>query len=626
MFCRNLRTFSIPSSGRTSIEVDLKEDKMKTRREFLHSAGRGLAVSSLTFSAFSCSDATRTRRPNVILIITDDQGYGDLGVTGNPLIETPNIDGMASRSAWMTNYYVCPVCAPTRACLMTGRYNYRTRCIDTFIGRAMMEPEEVTLAEVLNKSGYATGIFGKWHLGDNYPMRPQDQGFEECLVHRGGGIGQPSDPPDGEGKYTDPVLFHNGHQVQEKGYCTDVYFEHGMRWMEQVHSEGRPFFLYLPTNAPHSPFHDVPQELYKKYKRKNLNNDQFPGEKGHPLPEESDVDRRARIYAMIENIDENVGKLFARLDTLGLTDDTLVLFMVDNGPNSRRYVAGLKGSKTSVYEGGIHSPLFLHWPKRLDPSTRCDRVVAHIDIFPTLLDACGVAVPTDLRLDGRSFLPLLTEKDASWPDRYIVIQAHRGDRPVLYHNFAIRNQRWKLLHASGFGNEDFSGEPDFELYDMIDDPLEMSDLAADRPDIVEQLKKAYEEWFADVGNTRPDNYAPPRIHIGSVYENPVVLTRQDWRHIKGRPWAEDSNGYWLLYSDYSGAYDLRLRFHNERFRGEATVSIDGQVLSGIFAENQEELTFRSVELKKGNMKLLAELKMNGITKGPWQMDVLRLNG
>lgn len=192
---------------------------MQSRREFLKAVFSGVVCSALPLGA--CRGVAK-ERPNVVVILTDDQGYGDFGATGNPVIRTPHLDALAQASAQMTNFYVSPVCAPTRACLMTGRYNYRTRAIDTFVGRAMMDPAEVTIAELLKLQGYATGIFGKWHLGDNYPLRPQEQGFEEVLVHRGGGIGQPSDPPGGEGKYTDPILFHNGKEVQMKGYCTDI--------------------------------------------------------------------------------------------------------------------------------------------------------------------------------------------------------------------------------------------------------------------------------------------------------------------------------------------------------------------------------------------------------------------
>ena len=461
---------------------------IQSRREFLKTASVCLVFSSMPWA--SSFGRTVNQRPNVILIMTDDQGYGDFGVTGNPVIRTPNLDALARDSAQMINYYVSPVCAPTRACLMTGRYNYRTRAIDTYIGRAMMEPQEVTVAELLKANGYATGIFGKWHLGDNYPMRPQEQGFEEVLVHRGGGIGQPSDPPGAEGKYTDPVLFHNGQAVRMKGYCTDIYFHRAMAWMDAAHREGRPFFAYLPTNAPHTPLDDVPQELYDEYKRVDFANDQFPQRQGHPLDHKVNPDHMARLYAMITNIDQNVGRLLEHLEELGLEEDTLVLFMVDNGPQGRRYVAGMKGTKGTVYEGGIRSPLFARWPSVLQAGHTNDRVAAHIDILPTLLEACNLQVPREVRLDGRSFWPLLKGASVEWPDRTIVIQAHRGDEPVLYHNFAIRSQDWKLLHASGFGRESFDGAPRFELYDMKNDPHEMNNLYGDPryADVIKELK------------------------------------------------------------------------------------------------------------------------------------------
>ena len=231
--------------------------------------------------------------PNIVLIMTDDMGYGDLGVHGNPIIQTPNLDAMAKRSASMSTFYVSPVCAPTRACLMTGRYNYRTRCIDTYIGRAMMDTEEVTVAELLGDNGYATGIFGKWHLGDCYPMRPMDQGFQESLIHRGGGIGQPSDPVGGEGKYTDPILFRNGVEEQQTGYCTDVYYSNAMQFIEKSAKQKKPFFVYLPDNCPHGPFHDVPPDDLATYSATNLNSSEFPQDKGHKLPPKANLDTLA---------------------------------------------------------------------------------------------------------------------------------------------------------------------------------------------------------------------------------------------------------------------------------------------------------------------------------------------
>jgi arylsulfatase A-like enzyme len=595
---------------------------MQNRREFIKSIS--LATYLSPFLWYSCKKVTSPSRPNIIVIITDDQGYGDFGVTGNPFIQTPNIDDLAKQSTQMTNYYVSPVCAPTRACLMTGRYNYRTRAIDTYIGRAMMEPEEVTLAEILKENGYATGIFGKWHLGDNYPMRPQDQGFEEVLVLRGGGIGQPSDPPGGEGKYTDPILFSNGKQIQKKGYCTDIYFDEGLTWMEGIHNTGKNFFLYLPTNAPHGPFNDVPEELYQHYASMDLSNRKFPQDKGNPLPEDQDPDNRARIYAMITNIDQNIGKLLKKLNDLKLAENTMVFFMVDNGPNGNRYVAGMRGKKSDVYEGGIHSPLFVLWPKMLPAGHKNDRVVAHIDVLPTILDACNITTPRGLKLDGRNFMAQLKNEKSTWEDRYIVIQSHRGNTPVRYHNFAIRNQKWKMLHASGFGKENFEGEPNFELYDMENDPLEQKEVSGENPGIVQKMKDAYDAWFDDVSHTRPNNYDPPRIYIGSEFENPVVLTRQDWRHIKGRPWAPDSNGFWLLHAATSGKYNILLNFRPTGTIGKVRLEMGKNACNALITENQTEHLFEGIEIEQGDLKLQATIAIPDNTMGPWQVTVTKI--
>ncbi len=580
------------------------------------------AVAMVMATTAACTGAPGPEvRPNVILIVTDDQGYGDFGANGNPVIRTLHIDAMAARSAQMTQFYVSPVCAPTRASLMTGRYNYRTRAIDTFIGRAMMEPDEMTLAEILRDAGYRTGIFGKWHLGDNYPMRPIDQGFEEALVHRGGGIGQPSDPRGGEGKYTDAILFHNGEAVQTEGFCTDVYFDRALDWIGTRREAGEPFFAYIATNAPHGPFDDVPEGLLAEYREVDLGNEHFPQDRGHPLPDEADLERRARIFAMITNVDENVGRLFERLAALGLTDETIVMFLVDNGPNGNRYVAGMKGWKSHVHEGGVRSPFFVHWPGRLKAGHSSARIAAHIDVLPTVLEATAVPVPEGLRLDGRSLLPLLTGEPGAWPDREIVIQAHRGNVPLRYHHFMLRSQRYKLVHPSGFGKEAFEGEPAFELYDMEADPLELEDLAAARPKVVARLRATYDAWFDDVSHTRPDNYAPPRIVVGTPHERVTVLTRQDWRHTKGRPWAPDSNGHWELEVATAGEYDVRLRFPPSEVGGSATLQLNDEIRSTELAAGSEKHVFEAVPLEAGPLRLQATLELGGDTRGPWQVDV-----
>jgi arylsulfatase/arylsulfatase A len=508
--------------------------------------------------------AAEPTRPNVILIMTDDQGYGDLGVHGNPIIRTPHIDALAKESATLKHFYVSPVCTPTRAALMTGRYNYRTRAIDTFRGRAMMDPGEVTIAELLKEAGYATGIFGKWHLGDCYPMRAVDQGFEMAMVHRGGGIGQPSDPPGAENKYTDAVLFRNGVAQQTEGYCTDVYFSEGMKWAAAAAEKGQPFFMYLPTNCPHGPFGDVPPEKLAYYQKQSIVAAKFPQVKnGYPIAK-MDVDVQARVYAMIENIDDNVGRLVAWLQQAKLAENTLVIFMTDNGRATPGYNAGMRGNKSTVYEGGIRSPFFAWWPGRLQPGEASDRIAAHLDMAPTILDFCGVKAPDSQPFDGRSLRPLLEPIEVAkplavaWPERTLFVQSHRGDVPVQYHNFAARTQDWKLVGASGFGSETLPpGGPKFELFDMKTDPYERTDVAADHPDVVAKLKAEYEAWFQDVSNTRPNNYAPARIIIGTKAETTTVLTRQDWR---GAGWGPLEVGYWDIGVPRPAQFDVKLIF------------------------------------------------------------------
>ena len=587
-----------------------------------------LAVLLMSATAFAVEPASGAgtgvrevaARPNVVLIMTDDQGYGDFGVQGNALIRTPQIDKMANASATMTQFYVSPVCSPTRACLMTGRYNYRTRCIDTYVGRSMVDPAETTVAEVLQGAGYATGVFGKWHLGDCYPMRPMEQGFEESLVHRGGGLAQPSEPPANGRRYTDPILFHNGQEVQTSGYCTDVYFSAAMTFIERCAKAERNFFVYLPTNAPHGPYHDVPAKWLDYYKNIDLSSVMVNAPK-KPAALAAAQDMVARIFAMISNVDENVGRLTGRLDELQLTDNTIVIFLVDNGPNSARYVGPLRGRKSEVHEGGIRSPLWIRWPARLKAGASSDRVAAHIDLMPTVLDACGVAVPAGLRLDGRSLLPLLCGEKAEWPDRSIVIQSHRGDAPVLYNHFMIRGPRYKLLNASGFGREQLPNPPRFELYDIRNDPGETNNLVDQEPDVFARLKKAYEGWFQDVSSTRPDNYAAPRIHIGTPHENPTVLTRQDWRHTAGRPWGKTSIGHWELLVASPGPYDVCLRFDPESAPGSVELKITGVTKKAQLPADATEHTFRALTLPKGPAWLEAVLTHGGKPRGVYQVDV-----
>lgn len=588
---------------------------------------RALLVACLVLVAtvsHSTAGAAEATRPNVVLIMSDDQGIGDFGATGNKLFKTPHIDAMARRSAQMTTFYVSPVCAPTRACLMTGRYNYRTRVIDTWVGRAMMEPDEVTIAEAFRAAGYATGIFGKWHLGDNYPLRPSDQGFQQALVHRGGGLGQPSDPAANGRRYTDAILYRNGKAVETKGYCTDVYFDAALDFIQESSDSEQPFFIYLPTNAPHGPFHDVPEDLRKEYMKTDLTSLSIYKPNAQQKPGHQDL--LARIAAMITNIDDNVGRVFNKLDSLGITDDTIVIYMVDNGPNTTRYVTDdLRGRKSDVHEGGIRSPFWIHWPARLKAGHENDTPVAHIDVMPTLMAACGVPTPEGAKLDGRNFLPLLEGKSVDWPDRYLVIQTHRGNRPVRFHHFMIRDKRWKLVHPTGFGYEGFNEPTSFErlqLYDIVADPRESNNLVAKHPEVVARFKEAYSRWFDDVSSTRENNYAPPRIHIGTKHENPTELTRQDWRD---GTWDTNSNGHWELHVATAGRYDVQIDFVADKESVAARLTVGKVTKEMPVSPNQKSVTFRGVELPAGDARLKAELQFGDKTRGPRYVHVRKLD-
>jgi len=561
-------------------------------------------------------------RPNVIVIMSDDQGCGDYGFAGNDIIRTPQLDAMHSRSGYLGNFYVSPVCAPTRASLMTGRYNYRTRCIDTYVGRAMMDTDEVTIAEFLRDAGYRTGIYGKWHMGDNYPLRAMDQGFQDSLVHRGGGIGQPSDPIGAEGKYTDPTLIQDGKEVQMKGYCTDIYFDAAMEFIGESVKQRENFFTYIATNAPHGPFHDVPRELYEEYRKVDFT--PILVSEISEKRREQEFDKLARIAAMITNIDDNVGRLFEKLDELGVSDNTIVIYFNDNGPNSMRYVGNMRGMKTRVDDGGIRSPLLFHWPAKVAADRSSKKLCAHIDIMPTILDACQVDVPEGHHLDGRSFLPLLTEENQQWPTRQVVFQTHRGNTPQIFNHFALHEDNWKLVHPSGFGNEKFTGEAKLELYDLSKDPRQQKDLSDVHPETKQRLTKAYEAWFADVSSTRKDNYAPPRIVIGTDHEPVSVLTRQDWRHAQGRPWAIDSNGFWLLENPETGEFKIEIIFAGaEHPAGIATIKVGDQAVTLDILPNQQRGHTANIKLPKGKLTLAVDVNFDDKIQGPHQVVVTR---
>lgn len=559
----------------------------------------------LAFAAvyvMSYSGVSAKERPNIVLVMTDDQGYGDFGATGNDLIKTPQIDAMADRSVSWKEFYVSPVCSPTRASLMTGRYNHRTKCIDTFLGRSMMAADEVTIAEVLQAEGYRTGIFGKWHLGDNYPMRPSDQGFEYSLIHKGGGLGQPADPRDNKGRYTDALLFENDREVPTQGYCTDVFFDRAFDLIEKSKVENAPFFAYIALNAPHSPFHDVPEELYQHYQGVDFSSLITDPTKRSDSKEN---DKLARIASMITNIDQNMGRLFKRLDQLGLSENTIVIFLTDNGPNTRRYVGPFQGKKSEVYEGGVRTPIWIQWPAQLKAGTEVETsVAAHIDLMPTLLEACGVKkLPANM--DGRSLLAKLKNPKTSLAVRPLVIQYHRGDTISKYHSCLVRKGPWKLVHPSGTQKDAFTGGlPAWELYHLKTDPGENNNLIAKETKIAADLIHEYEKWYASVSLERKDQPGPPFIIIDKEKENPCVLTWQDM--IEGA-WNVKKIGYYKLDFVHSGRFDIRVESAlghkiDKSQKWTAKLKIGGEEFTAPFNPETKMGVFEALELPAGPCK------------------------
>lgn len=556
-------------------------------------------------SATEQSRSPRERPPNIVLIITDDQGYGDLRVHGNPNLDTPNIDRLAREGVQFQSFYVSPVCAPTRASLLTGRYNYRTGVVDTFLGRALMHPDETTLAEALSQAGYRTGIFGKWHLGDNYPLRARDQGFQESLVLNGGGIGQPSDPAGGR-SYFDPLLRRNGTWMKTKGYVSDVITDAAIAFITS--HPRQPFFTYLAFNAPHTPL-EVPAAKYAKYKGMNLKAEDFAGP-GAPIAANFDPDVTAKIYGMVENIDDNVGRLLAALDRLELTDRTVVMFMTDNGPQQPRYNAGMPRLKGTVHEGGIRVPLFVRWPGVFQPRT-VDRIAAHIDLMPTLLDITGVAAVPAVQFDGVSLVPLLRGDARGWPDRTLFFQWHRGDVPERHRAFAARSQRYKLMQPQGNGSATLPPRVGFELYDMADDPLQQRNVASERPEIVTRMTHQYEAWFRDVTARRDyTDRGIARIVIGSPRENPVRLTRQDWRGPQAA-WTATSLGHWEVDVRRAGTYDVTLRFAELATPGTISFAHGGNTLHKKVPAGAGSAIFSRVRLTRGAGRLESWVTQDG---------------
>lgn len=503
-------------------------------------------------------------QPNVVFIITDDQGYGDLGCTGNPVIKTPNIDSFHAECARFFNYHVGPTCAPTRAGLMTGHFHNSTGVWHTIGGRSLLREDEYSLANAFSASGYATGIFGKWHLGDNYPYRPHDRGFQEAVVHGGGGIGNTPDYWNND--YFDDTYFDRGVPRKFKGYCTDVFFELAKDFIRRKTAEKQPFFCFLPTNAPHGPW-QVPHKYAEPY------------EKIYP------TGIRARFYGMIACIDENFGKLLQELKDLGIDDNTIVIFMTDNGTwggceidadghVTNGFNAGMRGIKSWEYEGGHRTPFFIRWPgKNIGGGKDISELAANVDVMPTLLDLCEIHVPEDKKFDGTSLAPLLRGEHAEMLNtRILVTDSQRLPKPVKWRKSCVMQNTYRLINGK-------------ELYELSKDPAQTCDLSVIIPEKVDELRAAYNEWWDKV-SVKFDDDIP--ISIGSSKEPVTKLNSHDLRGDSDDvAWNQGQirsgrviDSYWEVLVRTTGSYNIDLRRWPEEENRAIRSGIPGEIGKG----------------------------------------------
>jgi len=461
----------------------------------------------------------KSSRPNIILVMTDDQGYGDLGMHDNPIVKTPLIDQLAAESQRFTNFHVDPTCSPTRSALMSGKYSLRAGVWHTVMGRHMLSDSHHILPEALADAGYETAMIGKWHLGDNYPFRPQDQGFGHVLLHGGGGVGQTPDA--WNNTQFDDTYFLNGEAKKYNGFATDVWFDEAIDYIHNKSNKGKPFFLYLSTNAPHVPWR-APEQYIEPYRALGLNDDM------------------AKFYGMIANLDENIGRLRGAMQDEKIEDNTIFIFMTDNGSSLAAKSNGepltwisdetkvaisekmtslngfMRGGKASTYDGGHRVPFFIRWPGgKLDGAGDIDDLTAHVDVMPTLLDLAGIE-HGDIDTDGISLVPAL-RGGTQLPDRTMVVTNQRVLDPDPNRPYSVMQGNWRYVHAEQEG--------DVELFDLTNDPGQTHNLIEQQPKRTAMMAKAYQDWWQ---HTTGQGTPTTRPIIGTQHENPTRLTSHDW--------------------------------------------------------------------------------------------------
>ena len=457
-------------------------------------------------------------RPNIIFILTDDQGYGDISAHGNPILKTPNMDRLRAEGTRFTDFHVSPTCAPTRSALLTGRHEFKNGITHTIFERERLTLDAITLPQVLKHAGYTTGIFGKWHLGDEADYQPGRRGFDEVFIHGGGGIGQSYPGSCGDAPrntYFNPAILHNGTFEKTTGYCTDLFFAQALRWIDSVQSRPAPFFAYIATNAPHSPYTARPEDaaLYRE-----------------KVGGAEDV---ANFFGMLHNIDENIGRLLARLDERGLAKNTLVVFMNDNGgtAGTKVYNAGLRAQKGTPWLGGTRAASFWRWPGRIAPAD-VNPLAAHIDFLPTLSELAGAKLDAKVRtqVEGRSLLPLLENPADPWAERTLFTHVGRWPRfsdpdQAKFANCSVHTKRWHLVSIKG------GTQPAWELFDLAADPGEKTNVASQHAEVVATLAREYDAWWlaARAGMVNEKAVGPRLNPFASLY----------WKQFGGGPDAED---------------------------------------------------------------------------------------
>jgi arylsulfatase len=517
------------------------------RRDFMRSVALGALA-----TAFPAVAATGSKsRPNVIVVMTDDQGYPELSVHGNPVVKTPHLDRLHGQSQRLSDYHVSPMCTPTRGQLLTGLDSARNGAINVSSGRALLRPELPTIANLFGDAGYATAVHGKWHLGDNYPFRPEDRGFQESVWFPSSHIGS---VPDYWGNdYFDDTYMHNGKPEKFKGYCTDIFFDESMSFMKRSAEAGKPFLAYIATNTPHWPL--FAKEEDNAAIAKTLADPKFE-EMSSGLKE-----GLTGYLGMVRNIDTNMGKLMEFLDEEGLRDDTIVIFKTDNGSimGPRYYNAGMRGMKTELWDGGHRVPCFISWPNGGFTEPKDIGGLTQVqDILPTLLELCEIEFSQSL--DGSSLAPMLRGEAEVDEDRMLIINYSRmPGGPINYpspysQTVMTRDQagvlwkRWRLLE-------------DRELYNLDSDPLQKTNVIDQHPDVVKKMRDHLYRWWDEVGPTANE---PQRVIIGSDHENPMKLTACEWLDVFVDQQGQirrgvEKNGYWLLDVAQAGEYDFEMR-------------------------------------------------------------------